>query len=146
MTSTANGPLSLNWIDKKAHVEFARVRKAREDQMYPFFREFERGGLHTAVAGRPIINFSSNDYLGLTNHPKVKAAAVKAVNKYACGLSSSRLQATTVEHVELERNLARFFGYEQCLTFTTRYQAMLGLIAAVADKDTTLVLDSLSHA
>jgi glycine C-acetyltransferase len=136
----------VNWIDEKAHVEFARVRDARRDQVYPFFREFETGGLHTTVAGRPIVNFSSNDYLGLTNHPKVKAAAAKALEKYACGLSSSRLQATTTEHVALERGLARFFGYEKCLTFTTGYQAMLGLISAVADKDTTLVLDSYSHA
>jgi glycine C-acetyltransferase len=135
-----------NWIDDKAHAELARVREARQQQMYPFFREFETGGVHTTVAGRPIINFSSNDYLGLTNHPKVKAAAATALEKYACGLSSSRLQATTTEHVELENALARFFGYEQCLTFTTGYQAMLGLIAAVADKDTTLVLDSFSHA
>jgi glycine C-acetyltransferase len=135
-----------NWIDEKAHAEFARVREAREQQMYPFFREFEKGGLHTTVAGRPIVNFSSNDYLGLTHHPRVKAAAARALDTYACGLSSSRLQATTQEHVELERRLASFFGYEQCLTFTTGYQAMLGLIAAVADKDTTLVLDSFSHA
>jgi 8-amino-7-oxononanoate synthase len=146
MTSAVNATRPSNWIDEKAHAELARVREARATDMYPFFREFETGGLHTTVAGRPIVNFSSNDYLGLTNHPKVKAAAVKAFDRYACGLSSSRLQATTREHVELERGLARFFGYEQCLTFTTGYQSMLGLIAAVADKDTTLVLDAFSHA
>jgi 8-amino-7-oxononanoate synthase len=146
MTAAPEWIAPVNWIDEKAHAEFARVRDARKNQVYPFFREFETGGIHTTVAGRPITNFSSNDYLGLTNHPRVKAAAMKALDKYACDLSSSRLQATTTEHVELERGLARFFGYEQCLTFTTGYQAMLGLISAVADKDTTLVLDSYSHA
>ena len=146
MTSAPKWSSSPNWIDEKAHAELARVRRSRENQTYPFFREFETGGLHTTVAGRPIVNFSSNDYLGLTNHPRVKAAVTRALEKYACGLSSSRLQATTREHVELERGLARFFGYEQCLTFTTGYQAMVGLIASVADRDTTLVLDSLSHA
>ena len=136
----------MSWIDEKAHLELARIREAREKQVYPYFREFETGGLHTTIAGKPITNFSSNDYLGLTNHPAVKAAAHAALDKYACGLSSSRVQATTVEHVALEKRLAKFFGFEKCLMFTTGYQAMLGLIAASADKDTTLVLDSFSHA
>ncbi|MFO0679734.1 MAG: aminotransferase class I/II-fold pyridoxal phosphate-dependent enzyme [Polyangiaceae bacterium] len=105
--------------------------------MYPYFREFEKGGLHTTIGGKPIVNFSSNDYLGLTNHPDVKAASIKAVEKYACGLSSSRVQATTVEHVELERRLAKWFGFPKCLMFTTGYQAMLGTPASFADKDTT---------
>ena len=136
----------MSWIDEKAHAELARIREARDKQVYPFFREFETGGLHTQIAGKPVINFSSNDYLGLTNHPKVKEAAKKAVDKYACGLSSSRAQATTVEHVELERRLAKWFGFESCLTFTTGYQAMLGTLMSLADKDTTLILDSFSHA
>ena len=135
-----------SWIIEKAHGELARIRKAKEKQIYPFFREFQTGGLHTQIDGKPITNFSSNDYLGLTNHPKVKEDAKKAVDKYACGLSSSRVQATTTEHVELEKRLAKFFGYESCLVTTTGYQAMVGLIAASADKDTTLVLDSYSHA
>jgi glycine C-acetyltransferase len=136
----------VSWIDDKAYAELARVRDVTKRQAYPYFRPFETGGLHTTVNGKPITNFSSNDYLGLTNHPKVKEAARKAFDRYACGLSSSRVQATTVEHVELERRLAKFFGYESCLVFTTGYQAMLGLIASAADKDTTLVLDAYSHA
>jgi glycine C-acetyltransferase len=136
----------VSWIDDKAHLELARVREAREKQVYPYFREFETGGLHTTIAGQPIINFSSNDYMGLTNHPRVKEAAHKAVDKYACGLSSSRVQATTTEHVVLEKRLAKWFGFEKCVMFTTGYQAMLGTIVSLADKDTTLVLDSFSHA
>lgn len=135
-----------SWIEDKAFTELARIRKAKNKQIYPYFREFQTGGLHTQIDGKPVINFSSNDYLGLTNHPKLKEAAKKAVDKYACGLSSSRVQATTVEHVELERRLAKFFGYESCLVTTTGYQAMVGLIAASSDKDTTLVLDAYSHA
>jgi glycine C-acetyltransferase len=136
----------MSWIDTKAHAELERIRVAKANQVYPYCREFETGGLHTSIAGKPIINFSSNDYLGLTNHPKVKEAAKKAVDKYACGLSSSRFQATTIEHVELEKRLAKWFGFENCLTFTTGYQAMVGTIAALADKDTTLILDAYSHA
>ncbi|MBI2896750.1 MAG: pyridoxal phosphate-dependent aminotransferase family protein [Deltaproteobacteria bacterium] len=136
----------MSWIDVKAHEELARVREAREMGVYPYFREFETGGLHTTIAGKPIVNFSSNDYLGLTNHAKVKEAAHEAVDRFACGLSSSRVQATTVAHVELERRLAKWFGYEKALLFTTGYQAMVGTIVSLADKDVTLALDNLSHA
>ncbi|HEY2517964.1 MAG TPA: pyridoxal phosphate-dependent aminotransferase family protein [Polyangiaceae bacterium] len=144
--TVGRGESKLSWIEEKAKGELKRIHEAREQQVYPYFRRFETGGLHTTIDGKPIVNFSSNDYLGLTNHPKVKEAARKALEKYGCGLSSSRVQATTVEHVELEERLAKFFGYEKCMMFTTGYQAMVGLIAASADKDTTLVLDSYSHA
>jgi glycine C-acetyltransferase len=139
----AKGP---SWIETKAHAELARIRKAREKQVYPYFREFEKGGLHTSIGGHEIVNFSSNDYLGLTNDPRVKKAAHEALDKYACGLSSSRVQATTKEHVDLERRLAKWFGFPSCLLFTTGYQAMVGTIMSLADKDTTLILDSFSHA
>src|SRR5688572_8945858 len=137
---------AMSWIDDKARTELARVRDAREKQVYPYFRAFETGGLHTSIGGKPIVNFSSNDYLGLTTHPKVKEAAKAAIDKFACGLSSSRVQATTTAHVELEERLAHWFGFEKCLLFTTGYQAMVGTIMAFSDKDTTLVLDNLSHA
>ncbi len=146
MVAALNREPRLSWIQVKAHAELARVREARERQVYPYFREFEAGGLHARIGGRPITNFSSNDYLGLTTHPKVKEAAKRAVESFACGLSSSRPQATTTEHVRLEQRLAGWMGFEKCLVFTTGYQAMLGTIAALADKDTTLVLDAYSHA
>lgn len=136
----------MNWMEKKAHAALERVREVEQKQVYPYFRPFETGGLHTSIAGKPVVNFSSNDYLGLTNHPKVKEAAKKAVDRFACGLGSSRVQATTTMHVELEERLADWFGYEACLLFTTGYQAMVGTIQAFADKDTTLVLDNLAHA
>lgn len=136
----------MSWIKEKAHTELARIREAKEKQVYPFFRPFETGGLHTTIAGHPLVNFSSNDYLGLTNHPKVKEAAKLAVDRYACGLSSSRVQATTVAHVELEERLANWFKFPACLVTTTGYQAMVGTIMSLADKDTTLILDNLSHA
>jgi 8-amino-7-oxononanoate synthase len=136
----------MSWIDDKAHAELARVREAREQQVYPFFRPFETGGIHTTVNGHAIVNFSSNDYLGLTTHPKVKEAAKRAVDRFACGLSSSRVQATTTLHLELEERLAAWFGYEDSVIFTTGYQAMVGTVMSLADQDTTIILDSLSHA
>jgi glycine C-acetyltransferase len=76
----------------------------------------------------------------------VKEAAKRAVDEFACGLSSSRPQATTGLHVELEERFAKWAGFEKCLLFTTGYQAMLGTIVSLADKDTTVVLDAYSHA
>lgn len=138
----------VSWIEAKARADrnLARAREVREKQLYPFFRQFETGGLHTRIDGKPVVNFSSNDYLGLTTHPKVKDAAKRAIEEFACGLSSSRPQATTREHVRLEERLARWAGFEKCMLFTTGYQAMLGTLAALADKDTTLILDAYSHA
>ena len=136
----------MSWIEEKAKSELERIREAQQKQVYPYFRPFESGGLHTSIDGKPLVNFSSNDYLGLTTHPKVIEAAHKALDRFACGLSSSRVQATTTAHVELEQRLAKYFGFEACLVFTTGYQAMVGTIMAFADKDTTLVLDNLSHA
>jgi 8-amino-7-oxononanoate synthase len=136
----------MSWIIEKSYRELARIREAKEKQVYPYFKPFESGGLHSSINGQPIVNFSSNDYLGLTTHPKVKEASIEAVKRFSCGLSSSRVQATTTAHVELEERLAAWYGYESCLLFTTGYQAMVGTIAALADQDTTLVLDNLSHA
>lgn len=136
----------MQFLHDKAKAELARINLAKEQQIYPLFREFQAGGIHASIDGKPVINFSSNDYLGLTMHPKVIEAAKKAVDKYAMGLSSSRVQATTDQHVELERRLAKWYGYESCLLFTTGYQAMVGAIMAMADKDTTLVLDAYAHA
>ena len=136
----------MSWITEKAHAELQRVRDAEDKKIYPYFRPFESGGLHTTVHGKPIINFSSNDYLGLTNHPKVKEAAKAAVDQFSCGLGSSRVQATATAHIELEERLAAWYGFEKALIFTTGYQAMVGTIMALADKDTTIVLDNLSHA
>ncbi len=136
----------MSWIDDKAHEGLARVREAREAGVYPFFRAFESGGLRTTVEGHAFVNFSSNDYLGLTNHPKVKEAAKRAVDVFACGLSSSRVQATTTAHVEIEDRLAKYFGFEKALVTTTGYQAMVATIMALADRDTALILDNLSHA
>ena len=136
----------MSWMIEKASKQLARIREAREKQVYPFFRPFESGGLHTTIGGKPIVNFSSNDYLGLTTHPKVKEAAKDAVDLFSVGLSSSRVQATTTAHVALEERLADWFGFDKCLIFTTGYQAMVGTIMSLADKDTTIVLDNLSHA
>jgi 7-keto-8-aminopelargonate synthetase-like enzyme len=142
MTTT----MMTNWIDERARQGLGRVHQARAAGLYPYFKPFASGGIRTSVDGHPILNFSSNDYLGLTSHPEVLVAAQEAIDRFSCGLSSSRLQATTTEHVALEARLARFFGFEAALITTTGYQASVGLISALADRDTVVVLDRLAHA
>jgi 7-keto-8-aminopelargonate synthetase-like enzyme len=136
----------MSWIKDKAHGELARIREAKEKQVYPYFRPFESGGLHTSIAGQPIVNFSSNDYLGLTNHPKVKEAAKAAVEK----LRVRPLELARAGHDRRARRARgaprAWFKIPKCLVTTTGYQAMVGTIMSLADIDTTLVLDQLSHA
>jgi 8-amino-7-oxononanoate synthase len=89
----------------------------------------------------------SNNYLGLTRHPRVIAAARDAVERYGTSMTGSRLlNGTTVIHQRLEALLAEFFGTEACLTFTTGYQALLGTISALVNKRAAAVIDKADHA
>lgn len=132
--------------NEKVKGELTRSRKAKAAGFYPYFREFESGGVKTTVKGRPIINFSSNDYLGLTMDPRVREAAKQAVDRYGIGLGSSRLQATTVAHIEFEKKLAEWMDVEAVLVTTTGYQAVVSSISTLIERDCTILIDALSHA
>lgn len=89
----------------------------------------------------------SNNYLGLTRHPRVMAAARDAVERYGTSMTGSRLlNGTTLIHQRLEELLAYFFGTEACLTFTTGYQALLGTISALVNKRAAALIDKADHA
>lgn len=105
-------------------------------------------GVHLRVGGREVISFASNDYLGLSRHPRVKAAARAAIDAHGTGATASRLICgTRPEHAELEASLARFKGSEACLVFASGYQTPLALLPAVAgDASCSIVLDRLAHA
>lgn len=99
------------------------------------------------MEGRPLLNFSSNDYLGLANHPALKEAAARAVEKYGCGSGASRLICGSLApHHELETALADFKNTDAALTFSTGYAAAVGAICALAGKDDVIVIDKLVHA
>ncbi len=97
--------------------------------------------------GRTMINFSSNDYLGLASDPRLRAAAAAAIERYGAGAGSARLLCgTQTPHEELEEALARFKRTEAALTFATGYAAALGTIPALAGPEDVIILDKLSHA
>jgi 8-amino-7-oxononanoate synthase len=89
----------------------------------PFFRTHEDLGVHhTTVNGRPRINFSGANYLGLSGHPEVSAAAKNAIDRYGTSASASRLAGGQIPlHLELEREIAQTLGVDQCVTFASGY-------------------------
>jgi 8-amino-7-oxononanoate synthase len=99
------------------------------------------------IGGKMLLNFSSNDYLGLANHPALKAAAIKAVEKFGAGAGASRLVCGSLAPFhELEGILAAFKNTEAALTFSTGYAAALGAITALIGKDDIIIIDKLVHA
>jgi len=97
--------------------------------------------------GRPIINFASNNYLGLNNHPAIKESAIAAMHTYGFGSGASRLiSGTTPPHQDLETALAQFKQTEASLTFTSGYAANTGIIPAVVEAQGLIFIDRLCHA
>ena len=104
-------------------------------------------GSRIEIGGKSFLNFSSNDYLGLANHPALKEAAIKAVEKFGAGAGASRLICGSLAPFhELEESLAAFKGAEAALTFSTGYAAALGTITALVGKDDIVIVDKLVHA
>ena len=99
------------------------------------------------VDGRNVILAGTNNYLGLTFHPDCVRASAEAAARYGTGTTGSRLASGTYpDHTALERELAEFYGARSAVVFTTGYQANVGMISALADRDSVLILDAQSHA
>jgi glycine C-acetyltransferase len=104
-------------------------------------------GARLIVDGKDVLNFCSNNYLGLANHPKIVEAARDATRKYGVGPAAVRsIAGTTDLHVELERRLAKFKGAEDVITFQSGFNANLGTLAALAGKEDVIFSDRLNHA
>jgi 8-amino-7-oxononanoate synthase len=104
-------------------------------------------GTRIRIGGRTLLNFSSNDYLGLAGDPLLKEAAIQAVEKFGAGSGASRLICGSLApHHELEEALANFKGAEAALSFSTGYATAIGTICALLGKDDVIVLDKLVHA
>ncbi len=120
----------------------------RESGHYFFFRKLESPqDSEVVVNGKRVIMIGSNNYLGLANHPRVKEAAIHAIEKYGSGLAGSRFLNGNLEiHEELEEKLARFFRKEAALVFATGYQTNVGTISALVDRNDVAIIDRYDHA
>ena len=127
---------------------FTAAREVMAMGLYPYFHPLSSGqDTGVVIDGKPMIMIGSNNYLGLTSHPEVKEAAIKAVEKYGSGCSGSRFLNGTLDlHVELEEKLAKFVRKEAALVFSTGFQTNLGTISALVSKHDYVITDRADHA
>ncbi|MCE1164399.1 MAG: pyridoxal phosphate-dependent aminotransferase family protein [Bacteroidetes bacterium] len=127
---------------------FTRADEVKAAGFYPYFRAIQQNeGPVVKIEGREIIMAGSNNYHGLTTHPKVIEAAHQALNKYGTGCSGSRYLTGTLDlHIQLEEKLAAFFKKEACLLYSTGYQTAQGIIPTLVNKNEYIVSDKDNHA
>ncbi|HEU4901875.1 MAG TPA: aminotransferase class I/II-fold pyridoxal phosphate-dependent enzyme [Flavisolibacter sp.] len=128
--------------------QFTTADELKEAGLYPYFRPIEENhDTEVVIGGRRLLMFGSNSYMGLTNHPRVKEAAKKAIERYGSSCSGSRfLNGTSRLHLELEERLAAFVGKEAALLFTTGFQTNLGTVSSLIGRHGVILLDELDHA
>jgi len=128
--------------------DFTKADELKAAGLYPYFKPIsESEDTVVVIEGAKRIMLGSNNYLGLTHHPKVLEAASRALHRYGSGCTGSRFLNGTLDlHGQLEAALAEFVGKEECLVFSTGYNANLGLISALVGKDDVVYLDKLDHA
>jgi len=129
-------------------LRFHKAKDLISHGLYPYFRTIQSAQDPVIIMnGREMVMVGSNNYLGLTNHPKVKEAAIAAIKKYGTGCAGSRFLNGTLDiHVQLEEKLARFMRKEAALIFSTGFQVNLGVISALVGKDDIVIIDKMDHA
>src|SRR5439155_326094 len=127
---------------------FTRARENQAAGLYSYFKPITQSeDTVVVIEGEPRVMMGSNNYLGLTHHPEVLAAAKAALERYGSGCTGSRFLNGTLDlHEQLETELAEFFGKEACLVFSTGYQANLGLISGLVGRGDVVFLVKLDHA
>jgi 8-amino-7-oxononanoate synthase len=138
------GPLSL--FDKVKN--YKEANRVREFGLYPYFRTISSAqDSEVIIKGRKVLMLGSNSYLGLTNHPKIKEAAIAATKKYGTGCAGSRFLNGTLDiHLELEQMLAQLVNKEAALLFSTGFQVNLGVISTMVAKGEFVLADKCDHA
>ena len=123
-------------------------QKAKALGVYPYFRKIESDqDTEVLINGKKVLMFGSNSYLGLTNHPKIKEAAIAATRKYGTGCAGSRFLNGTLDiHEELEHRLAKFVGKEEAIIYSTGFQVNLGVVSCVTGRGDYILWDELDHA
>src|ERR1700761_5940648 len=127
---------------------FKDAQAVRDMEVYPYFRPIESGqDTEVVINGKRVLMFGSNSYLGLTNHPKIKEAAKKAIDKYGTGCAGSRFLNGTLDiHIELETRLAAYVNKPAAVLFSTGFQVNLGVLSCVTGRNDYLILDEYDHA
>ncbi len=128
--------------------EFTTAKEARKAGLYPYFIPLTNNeGTEVSIGDNHLIMIGSNNYLGLTVHPKVREAAIEAVRVYGTSCTGSRFLNGTLEmHLELERRLAAWVGKEAALVFSTGYQVNVGTISALVQRNDYVITDKDDHA
>ena len=108
-------------------------QRAKAQGVYPYFRAVESDqDTEVIINGKKVLMFGSNSYLGLTNHPKIKEAAIAATKKYGTGCAGSRfLNGTSDLHLQLEKRLADFVGKEEAIVYSTGFQVNVGVVSCL---------------
>jgi 8-amino-7-oxononanoate synthase len=147
--SKKSHPVSAEILPLKAKASrFHESRMVKSLGIYPYFREIS-SAQDTAVTidGRTLLMFGSNSYLGLTNHPEVKKAAMDAINLYGTGCSGSRFLNGSLDiHRMLEEELAELVGLPGAIVYSTGFQANLGAISTMVDRGDYVITDRMDHA
>jgi 8-amino-7-oxononanoate synthase len=123
-------------------------QQAMQAGIYPYFREIESDqDTVVTIKGQKVLMFGSNSYLGLTNHPKIKEAAKKAIDKYGTGCAGSRFLNGTLDiHIKLEERLADLVGKDGALCYSTGFQVNLGVVSVLTGRRDHILLDEFDHA
>lgn len=116
--------------------------------IYPYFRAIESDqDTEVIISGKKVLMFGSNAYLGLTNHPKVKEAAIEAVKKYGTGMAGSRFLNGTLDiHIELEHKLAHFMHKDDAMIFSTGFMVNEGVLGCATGREDYIIWDERNHA
>lgn len=129
-------------------MKYDAPQRAKAAGIYPYFRAIESDqDTEVLINGKKVLMFGSNAYLGLTNHPKVKEAAIAATKKYGTGMAGSRFLNGTLDiHLELERKLANFMNKDEAVVFSTGFTVNEGVLGCLTGRDEYIIWDERDHA
>ena len=133
---------------KEKYAKYDLPQQFMAKGVYPYFRCIDsEQDTEVIMSGKKVLMFGSNSYLGLTNHPRIKEAAIAAVRKYGTGCAGSRFLNGTLDiHIQLENELAEFVGKDEALVYSTGFQVNLGVLSCLTGRRDTILCDELDHA
>lgn len=128
--------------------KYQEPQKAKAAGIYPYFRAISsEQDTEVIINGKKVLMFGSNSYMGLTNHPKIKEAAIEAIKKYGTGCAGSPFLNGTLDiHKQLEARLAEYVGKEDAMIYSTGFEVNLGVVSCLTGREDYVILDEQDHA